>query len=265
MTSPTKDYFCDTWEYTVQTSSWKKIEVSRHPEKRRLSSMSLIGDSKVLLFGGHVEIDSVEHLYTDTWIYDGKRHIWNEIDTIGPTECNGHKMVDVGGGKVILFGGMPRAETWCFDLDVLKWEKLEIEGQSPQARHYHAMSAIGDGALVIFGGDTFNDTWIFNIYEKKWFPVITDHKSTPEARRYHDMIRLSSKHVLMHGGFMGFPNFSDTWIFDIEHKRWFEVIADNVPTPVHGFQLVAMSPTKVFRFGGFTERENSNEMWLLNL
>ncbi len=265
LTSGTKVFYGDTWEYDIPTASWSKIETAINPAHRRLSALVSIGDNKALLFGGHTDVDSKQKFYKDTWIYDGDKHLWQKVCSGGPQGCDGHQMAYVGDGKVVLFGGMSQAETWCFDLNELCWQRLDLQGPLPRARHYHGMCSAGNGELLLFGGDTLADTWMFNLDQQRWTLIETPENSTPPARRYHDMVLLSSGQILLHGGFMGFPNFCDTWTFDMQKLCWSEVMMQRLPTAAHGFTLVACAHDTVFRFGGFTDRDNINELWMLEL
>ena len=78
-----------------------------------------------------------------------------ELNSECPPGRSGHTVTKLRDGELVQFGGGGDGkyfnDLWHFDSKQLRWQKVEAEGQTPDARAYHAAVSLG-GTVVIFGG-----------------------------------------------------------------------------------------------------------------
>jgi hypothetical protein len=129
--------------------------------------MANIGEDKVLLFGGY----KGSYIYVDdTWVYDLSDNTWTQKNPPSKPSARGSSaMANIGGDKVLLFGGYNGAydgETWVYNLSADTWTQ-DANTTQPSGRYGHGLSETsmdGTSYLVLFGGydTTYDDeTWTF--------------------------------------------------------------------------------------------------------
>ncbi|MCK5686291.1 T9SS type A sorting domain-containing protein [bacterium] len=157
----------DTWIYDLSSTTWTQKNPSPKPSARFQHDLAYIGDDKVLLFGGD---DGMKK--NDTWIYDLGDNTWTEMDTTGktlPPIRFGHRMVYIGGDKVLLFGGNDgssyKNDTWIYDLSENTWteDSNTIQPTGRKSFAFSETSMNGESKPVLFSGDIANtaDTWTY--------------------------------------------------------------------------------------------------------
>lgn len=83
----------------------------------------------------------------------------------GPSSRSGHRMV-LCRRHLVVFGGFHDNLRDCkyfndvhaFDLDAMRWKKLEVTGTPPGPRSACSMFVLTDGRVVVFGGYCKNKT-----------------------------------------------------------------------------------------------------------
>ncbi len=178
--------------------------------------------AQVVLFGG---CDGAT-AYDDTWAYEPATNIWTELHPAGDVPCarTCHTMVyDPDSEKVILFGGVDRANTtlndlWAYDPSANTWTELHPTGDVPCARLGHSMVYNpGSGKIILFGGmnqamNTLNDLWAYDPAANTWseLPAAGD---VPPARDSHAMAcDPASGKIFLFGGEGGCVALDDTWV-----------------------------------------------------
>ncbi|MBM3236940.1 T9SS type A sorting domain-containing protein [Candidatus Poribacteria bacterium] len=159
----------DTWVYDLSDNTWIQKYPDPHPSERYYHAMANIGEDKVLLFGGYKGGDIIYD--DDTWVYDLGDNTWTQkYPNPHPSARGAHAMTNIGGDKVLLFGGSAYVsffnDTWVYHLSDNTWTQ-DMNTTQPSARSYHALSETsmdGSSYLVLFGGwdGAWDDeTWTF--------------------------------------------------------------------------------------------------------
>jgi hypothetical protein len=200
-------------------------------------------------------------------------YYWKEQTVLpNPDIRVNHAMTGIWGtDNIVLFGGnnyqynIELNDTWIYDLSTNSWtEKIYLN--SPDKRVSHAMATIwGMDKALLFGGYNktdfiFNDTWIYDVGIDKWEKLTLSIK--PKARYDHAMSPIyGTNKVLLYGGRgEGGNKFVDTWIFDLDEKKWFEKISQSEPGPRVNHGLAFIHETdKVFLFGA---RQSNKDVWI---
>ncbi len=230
----------------------------------------------LVLFGGW---DKANVTFNDTWTYDAALNTWNKVTLAGklPPARAQHQMVyDPAGGKVILFGGISKAngtqlkDIWSYDPTAKVWTELKPTGTGPSARSSFSM-VYDDAAqkLILFGGWSkatsahLNDTWAYDPAANTW----TELKPTgtlPTARGSHSMAydQVESK-IILFGGTDSSAYFNDTWVFDTAATTWTQVTPSGELPPIRAGHRLAYDPASatVVLFGGWDGTAYYNDTW----
>eukprot|EP01156_Anaeramoeba_ignava_P014827 Anaeramoba_ignava/a610504_31.p1 GENE.a610504_31~~a610504_31.p1 ORF type:complete len:1030 (-),score=348.18 a610504_31:135-2972(-) len=166
------DFYNDMHILNTETFTWEKVESSGSiPMTRDKHSMTHIGGNRYLLFGGH----NFDQYFSAIHVFDTGTLEWTSPETRGnraPAARDGHTMVSLGDGRILLWGGSSGGENyfndmWSLDPREMKWEKQEAKGKWPAPRSGHTMT-LANGRVFVFGGlgigDLFyNDTFMLSI------------------------------------------------------------------------------------------------------
>ena len=132
--------------------------------------------------------------------------------------------------------------------------------------------------MIIFGGsgrgETFSDAWIFNIEKKEWREI--EVKGAPPERNRHSAVYdPANKQMLIFGGngFVGFYGqanhfLDDTWIFDIEKKKWKEIDVREEEPPERYCHSAVYDPAgkQMFIFGGLNNtKKYLSDIWIFDI
>jgi Rab9 effector protein with kelch motifs len=196
--------FSDTWEFDLDSSTWTNLNITGNvPIKRSSSSMSYLGDDKVLLFGG----TSNGKCYDETWIFDLSENIWTEVEaTTKPSGRVFHESSFIAQNRVLLFGGLQCNETdlgdtWVFNGTTNKWNQINNLSSLPDARRYHGLEYIGDNKVILyagFDGKNFNDTWEFDLSSNSW--LLISNSSNIRASHAHGMAYIGNGTLILFAG-----------------------------------------------------------------
>jgi N-acetylneuraminic acid mutarotase len=239
-------------------------------------------NNMVILFGGW---DKANVAFSDTWAFDSNLDTWTKISPTGklPAARAQHQMVyDLGTGKVIMFGGISKAngtqfnDTWAYDPTAKTWTDKKPSGTVPSARS--SFSMVYDDAnqvVILFGGYSkatgadLNDTWAYDPAANTWTKLQTTG-DVPSARGGCGMVydQSESKTVLFGGtDSKAKTYFNDTYVFDYGTKTWTKVTpAGETPSLRSGLGL-AYDPTSltVVLFGGWDGAQYFNDTWTFSV
>jgi hypothetical protein len=176
----------------------------------------------VVLFGGNSLGAGPEHLFADTWTWDGTT--WTEqAPAASPPARDWASMAyDAASGTVVLFGGDgtlsvdPLGDTWTWNGTT--WTK-QIPAASPPARWSPSMAYdAATSTVVLFGGGgtgsglgRLGDTWTWNgTTWSKQAPAVR-----PPARAFAAMAYdAATSTMVLFGGETRSSLLGDTWTWD---------------------------------------------------
>jgi len=229
----------ETWIYTYNNNSWKKMDPLIKPSKRE--DYSMVYDSthdQVILYGGHsYNPHNTSVIYSETWIYTYNSNSWKkENPLINPSARSGHSMVyDSSHDQVILFGGYDENwqvtdETWIYTYSNNSWNNMNPLTK-PSARSGHSM--VYDSThdqVILFGGwycQSDDAIWIYNYTDNIWTNM---HPTVqPYASGGHSIIFDSKDDkVILFGGPKNIWDYSDSiWVYKITDNYFPQGIFDS--------------------------------------
>jgi len=132
---------------------------------------------------------------------------WSEFSTGNPPSRIETAMADIGGSKVLLFGGIDGstllADTWEFDESVHAWAQYATSGVIPPVRRGHMMAFAGGSKAILFGGidgsTLLADTWEYDASTHAWAQY-NIAGSVPPARYYSQMAYTGGTTMVLFGG-----------------------------------------------------------------
>ncbi|MFN3550750.1 MAG: kelch repeat-containing protein [Endomicrobiia bacterium] len=262
---------------------FEKIVSTSFPSKRHSYAADYSSTTqKTFLFGG---IDQPQQglptYFNDCWIFDETKNQWEYvfISSINlPPRRYGHSIVNIGGSKFLIFGGLGENsvyynDTYIFDLQTSSFQ-LVITSSYPSARYYHSMCFVSDEDKVyLFGGysqyGTLNDMWYFDIKNLTWnFVEVSGIK--PQPRLGHKMVYVQQqKKIYIFGGETSLLSnqLNDLWYFDLQTKTFTQIIkSGNWPDPISHFGMTNFPElNQILIFGGYKGSGSySDELWFLN-
>jgi N-acetylneuraminic acid mutarotase len=199
----------DLFLYNIKTNEWKQVSSPNTPPPRCSHQAVVVNRAggQLWIFGGEFSSATQTQFYhhKDLWVLNLNNNSWEQIDAkAGPSPRSGHRMVQCK-NKLVLFGGyfdqgrgLPKYnnETWLFDLDTNKWQKLEPKTGDllPSARSGLQMFSWGDNVYVYGGyyreqakkglevGHVLDDFWCLNIATLKWLKLKKSGFFPPQPR-----------------------------------------------------------------------------------
>ncbi|GAH57004.1 unnamed protein product, partial [marine sediment metagenome] len=188
-----------------------------------------------------------------------------------------HKLVNIGSGKFLLFGGRDSEgaflnDTWIYDFNDNSWTEKTFFVQPPGREYFGMCYNQQDEKVYLFGGagstEYYNDLWTYDVNADSWSPVTTAG-SFPIARFGHGMTYDSKNNcILVFGGKDGGWNLlDDLWIYYPETNSWQEPpLPAECPGHRTNFGFVYL-PTidRTLLFGGVDWWGIDDETWLYDL
>lgn len=148
---------------------------------------------------------------------------WVPVTEPGAPAREGHSMVTIDDGRVLMFGGEDANADLFNDLHVFQdanWSKIEPEGIKPESRKDQT-TWVSNNKMYIMGGlgeneQLLNDLWTFDPGTNAWSEEFVD--SGPRARQRFGAVLRGNKKVLMTGGqgeneYGGTTELDDVWEF----------------------------------------------------
>lgn len=131
-------------------------EDEERPMQRGGHSASLIGGSKVFIFGGE---NPNRKPCNELWVLDLKTNEWSKPEVLGeaPVARSSHTAVTYLERYIVIFGGGSVASCYndvvVLDTQTMSWIRPEISGQIPPIRAGHASALLGTIMYMIGGGN----------------------------------------------------------------------------------------------------------------
>lgn len=248
----------------AQTGKWTQLHPNNSPSARMGHGMAPIGDDKVIIFGGLLEIPETDS--DETWIFDLSDNEWTKVDCeIHPSACEFPCLTKIDSNKVLLFGGSKNDykyydKTWLFDLDSMKWIQLH-PAKSPHSRNRGIGAYLGDGKVLVYGGigcvwnndicdDFCSDTWIYDLKKNTWDSVAY---CFPYGRELPQACELDNGRVFLYGGHTFNRDDPDHFIYDLDIMKW-AYFYPNKGTYIRGASALVNLDGNIFLvFGGYTK------------
>ena len=192
------------------------------------------------------------------------------IDSTPPARYKHAMVYDPSFNQLIMFGGRYENSedaqlnnTWFFDCEALKWEKVNTTVY-PSKRVGHNMVFDSKRNQVILHSQT--ETWIFNINSRVWEQIETT--SYPASRTDFGMVYDQQRDIIfLFGGFstgLGYK-LNDLWAFNCSTNEWVLcAVGGTKPNNRYGVSMVYnINSGNVILFGGNTNDGKVNEIWVL--
>jgi len=228
-------------------SSFIKRTKETLPSSR--SGHALLNDNKnknIYIVGGYNEDGPLDDIYR----YDCNINKWTKLIT--PLTKAASKIV-----KNDYISPLPRLEFDCC---------LTSTDLSTNIYLFGGVQNIDDQILI------YNDLWCYDSNKLTWVCI---SEETPVAERSgHVMLSISSNHFIINGGECLGKWFDDTWLYDIQQKKWYQVGLNGLkPIPRSSHSIVYCEDTNIIvLFGGVTSSPNSqqemiqlNDLWILDM
>jgi YetA-like protein/Galactose oxidase, central domain len=111
----------------------------------------------------------------DTWLYYPANNSWKKLcGSCGPPALNGHSMVSIGAGKIVMFGGMSGASglqnrTWIFNTSTKKWTKVNSTIAPPATKFPPMDYDPAIGKVILIGRESGGaHVWAFDPVANQW-------------------------------------------------------------------------------------------------
>uniref|UniRef100_A0ACD5YPX5 Uncharacterized protein n=1 Tax=Avena sativa TaxID=4498 RepID=A0ACD5YPX5_AVESA len=218
----------DLWVLDTGRAVWQwsaLISFGDMPCPREFSSATVIGNSKILMYGGWDGSDCLSDLH----VLDTQSLDWKKFTVAGlvPSPRCGHSATVID-NMLVIFGGRGANKSIFTDSWALNgiaeeeynggptWTELNLSGHSMHARCGHSVTS-GEHHLLLFGGHV-TDGWrkecIILHMGTQWISLQTSNEPPP-PRSYHSMTCIGHWFLLF-GGSDGKRTFADLWCLVIE-------------------------------------------------
>lgn len=124
--------------------------------------------------------------------------------------------------------------------------------------------------MIIFGGNGYggqlSDTWVFDIEKRQWKEIETE-EAPPERYGHTAVYDSDNKQMIIFGGAGKGGVLSDTWILDVEKKKWEEIETDETPAePRYNHSAIYDSASKqMIVFGGSSNKGVLSDIWAFDV
>lgn len=276
-------------ESTITTkakdSTKNKKEVA--PSSRWGQTMTMITDTKLIVYGGQTLVDDSAKPLSDLFVYDLLENIWAK-----PINCDGvartwHTANFLPQRQLLLcFGGDVEDEktgkmsstdqVMVLDCEIMLWYPPTVSGQVPSGRSGHSASVFEDTSeLVVFGG-VKNNKWLNSasvLDTNRWrWSTIKAIGLPPPHRSYHSSTAIktddnSGNRIVIFGGNDDSKCFNTVHLLERVGNGKFAwshpKCSGDEPKPRTGHTATLLSDGHtILIYGGWdpnTENENSDE------
>ncbi|XP_036334206.1 uncharacterized protein LOC118744894 [Rhagoletis pomonella] len=179
--------FNDLWRFDLSEMIWERpLSMGSYPSPKGSASIVCWGE-QLVLFGGW-RYPSLHPpyqpwcLFDELHFYDLNSNRWTlRITLPSPPPMAGHS-ASVHGDRMVIFGGYQIAdgvnsnsnETWCLDLNELKWWQPRFMGNTkPPPRYGQFQLLLDECHLLIVGGcggpnSVYSDAWLLDMSQEAW-------------------------------------------------------------------------------------------------
>lgn len=190
---------------------------------------------------------------------------------------HGHASVLVG-DSIYVFGGsdgFTSAEVntmYKLNLENFQWSLVEIQDVTLPSRRFFVRMVLAGDKLYIYGGRNKTDMYFFDLVLDRYFKVTqevfgeTDHllEERRETRFGVSLVYWERRHALLLFG--GKSDSKEVQLFDLELRRWFELVTKGVTPPGITFQSSCLRGDFWFIYGGLDARLTSmNSLFVLDM
>jgi hypothetical protein len=253
--------------------NWTTMNTIHSPTARTGHALTLLPDGHVLLFGGK---DSTSHALNDTWLFGaelhkksaaggfpipkptGGSHVLNPEDWTpitppsSPSEREGHSLVTLPDGRVLLFGGNGNQGFPFNDLHLFEgneWSQVTPANQSPSERANHIAWFGGEDMFVSSGSggvNLYNDLWSYNPSSKTWEQLETP----PDEISYYAFPMIIGNLVVLVDVHSYFYNGGKLIYYDMDQKKWGQKQLANFPSGERAFYNMVQDNETAYMLGG---------------
>ncbi|KAL9224976.1 hypothetical protein vseg_000950 [Gypsophila vaccaria] len=207
-------------------------------------------------------------------------HQWvkaTSSDFVGtlPHSRSGHSAVNIGGSKIVVFGGLVDKrflnDLIVFDAENKLWFQPECTGSDsdgqvgPSPRAFHVAIAI-DCHMFIFGGRSgskrLGDFWVLDTDIWQW-SELTGFGDLPPARDFAAAAPIGNQKIVMCGGWDGKKWLSDVYILDTISLEWTELSISGTVPPARCGHSATMVEKRLLVYGGRGSSGIMGDLWAL--
>lgn len=237
---------------------WQRLS-ARGPSARRDYAFAGSSDgTTAYLFGGRHRGTALR----DLWIFDEEAATW-EKGPNGPPARFGANAVVVG-STLVLFGGQGGPGSFFNDVwefDGSRWREVS-RTPAPEERYGAGGTLVGSRFVISHGftdSGRFDDTWSWD--GSRWRNVSPGSGPTPVKRCLHRIGHVASRDrlVLFGGQTNGTPYLGDTWLYDLDGRRWSEV--EGKAPRARNLYASASTPEAFWVFGGMSSGGALGDLW----
>ena len=288
-------------------AGWTKLALDTVPDARNKHSIAKLDSNIVILFGGSNKLDSAV-LFSDLWVLkmeclkdnENYTYTWEMVQLnsgLKPPIRWKQGMVNVGEGKVLLFGGEDANinflnDLWLFDYSKKTWQEISVPilTTKPSSLRDFGFASLGNGKVLLLGGAEYDPikpeniilnppTWIFDINTQLWEKNNFIFSASGIIGNYFSygikdfsMSDITDNHVVFFSGYtwdnINSVNvlYDKTWLFDFSQMNWQQVITTNgTPLPRQLSSSSKLSNNKIIYFGGVRSSTNLSDTWILDI
>ena len=243
----------DLYFFDIDSLHWEKKRVSEGssvPCARNTHTASLVGDTKLVVFGGRDR----HQFYNDVWILDLITLVWTQLvipeSLSRPLGRSGH-VAEVIDDSIFIFGGWSggvqrHEDVWELNIEKERFYLHDIWGECPSQRSGHTSCLISINEMLIFGG------WGQNQYKNDVYVLKVTNTQTDEEGGEDDDLSSSNSNSNML----------------VEEKRlvWRKSVIKGKPPEPRRFHGMTCVGRNVFIYGGSRiekpEFGDFKRMWL---
>mmetsp|Transcript_118105 Transcript_118105/g.294463 ORF Transcript_118105/g.294463 Transcript_118105/m.294463 type:complete len:841 (+) Transcript_118105:200-2722(+) len=171
------------------------------PAPRFGHTTTLVGNSRVVLFGGATGDSGRYTITADAYMLEAASNTWSRIQAEGavPSARAAHAAACVDHSQMVIYGGATGGGSLSSDelflLDIRneersQWMSVPVLGPTPGRRYGHTM-IFNKPLLIVFGGNNGQqaecDIWVLDVERSpfQWNEVSVMHTRCPLPRVYH--------------------------------------------------------------------------------
>mmetsp|Transcript_76336 Transcript_76336/g.210721 ORF Transcript_76336/g.210721 Transcript_76336/m.210721 type:complete len:854 (+) Transcript_76336:129-2690(+) len=171
------------------------------PAPRFGHTTTLVGNSRVVLFGGATGDSGRYTITADAYMLEASTDTWSKIvaDGTAPSARAAHAAACVDHSQMVIYGGatgggsLSSDELYLLDIRIeerTQWMSVPVLGPTPGRRYGHTM-IFNKPLLIVFGGNNGQqaecDIWVLDVERSpfQWNEVSVMHTRCPLPRVYH--------------------------------------------------------------------------------